>query len=292
MLSATSPLVSEWNRFTATSSGSITGSRMRARSDATSASCAVKDGAGAEVLIEALAIAEPERRLHGRGGIGGAMLFGIPAGKLAMLVAALIVAGLVAGFLAGLLGIGGGGVLVPVLSEVFRILDVDPAIRMHMVLGTTLAIIAPTSLKSFAGHRAKGSADLALLKRVTPWIVLGVVIGILTAKASSGTFLKWVWVIAAGLVALKMALGREDWRLGNELPPRPWPEIAAGVIGFISTLMSIGGATFVVPLLTLYGRPILSAVATASGIGPLSRCPASSDLHGPAGASRVCHPCR
>jgi len=201
------------------------------------------------------------------------MLFGIPAGELVMLVAALIVAGLVAGFLAGLLGIGGGGVLVPVLYEVFRILDVDPAIRMHMVLGTTLAIIAPTSLKSFAGHRAKGSVDLALLKRVAPWIVLGVVIGILTAKASSGTFLKWVWVIAAGLVALKMALGREDWRLGNELPPRPWPEIAAGVIGFISTLMSIGGATFVVPLLTLYGRPILSAVATASGIGPLIALP-------------------
>jgi uncharacterized protein len=201
------------------------------------------------------------------------MLFGIPASELAMLVAALIVAGLVAGFLAGLLGIGGGGVLVPVLYEVFRILDVDPAICMHMVLGTTLAIIAPTSLKSFAGHRAKGSVDLALLKRVAPWIVLGVVIGILTAKASSGTFLKWVWVIAAGLVALKMALGREDWRLGNELPPRPWPEIAAGVIGFISTLMSIGGATFVVPLLTLYGRPILSAVATASGIGPLIALP-------------------
>jgi uncharacterized protein len=201
------------------------------------------------------------------------MLLGMPAGELVLLVAALIVAGLVAGFLAGLLGIGGGGVLVPVLYEVFRTLDVDPAIRMHMVLGTTLAIIAPTSLRSFAGHRAKGSVDLVLLKRVAPWIVIGVLIGILTAKASSGTFLKWVWVIAAGLVALKMALGREDWRLGEELPPRPWPEIAAGAIGFISTLMSIGGATFVVPLLTLYGRPILSAVATASGIGPLIALP-------------------
>lgn len=201
------------------------------------------------------------------------MLFGMPAGELVMLVAALILAGLVAGFLAGLLGIGGGGVLVPVLYEVFRILDVDPAIRMHMVLGTTLAIIAPTSLKSFAGHRAKGSVDLELLKRVAPWVVLGVVVGILTAKASSGTFLKWVWVIAAGFVSLKMALGREDWRIADELPARPWPEIAAGAIGFISTLMSIGGATFVVPLLTLYGYPILRAVATASGVGPLIALP-------------------
>lgn len=201
------------------------------------------------------------------------MLFGMPAGELVVLVAALIVAGLVAGFLAGLLGIGGGGVLVPVLYEVFRILDVDPTIRMHMVLGTTLAIIVPTSLKSFAGHRAKGSVDMELWRRVAPWVVVGVVVGVLTAKVSSGAVLKWVWVIAAGLVSLKMALGREDWRIADALPPRPWPELAAGVIGFISTLMSIGGATFVVPLLTLYGYPILRAVATASGIGPLIALP-------------------
>lgn len=201
------------------------------------------------------------------------MLFGMPAGELVMLVAALILAGLAAGFLAGLLGIGGGGVLVPVLYEVFRILDVDPTIRMHMVLGTTLAIIVPTSLKSFAGHRAKGSVDMELWRRVAPWVVVGVVVGVLTAKVSSGAVLKWVWVIAAGLVSLKMALGREDWRIADALPPRPWPELAAGVIGFISTLMSIGGATFVVPLLTLYGYPILRAVATASGIGPLIALP-------------------
>jgi uncharacterized membrane protein YfcA len=82
-----------------------------------------------------------------------------------------------------------------------------------------------------------------------------------------------VWAIAAGLVALKMALGREDWRLGDHLPARPWPEIAAGAVGLLSTLMSIGGATFVVPLLTLYGFGILAAVATASGIGPMIALP-------------------
>ena len=102
-------------------------------------------------------------------------IFGIPAGEIALLIAALLVAGVAAGFLAGLLGIGGGGVLVPVLYEVFRVLDVDPAIRMHLVLGTTLAIILPTSLKSFAGHRARGSVDMPLLKRVAPFIVAGVV---------------------------------------------------------------------------------------------------------------------
>jgi uncharacterized membrane protein YfcA len=201
------------------------------------------------------------------------MDFGLPAGELALLIVVLLAAGVIAGFLAGLLGIGGGGVLVPVLYEVFRVLDVDPAIRMHLVLGTTLAIILPTSLKSFAGHHARGSVDMPLLKRAAPWIVGGVIVGVLTAKASTGDTLKWIWVIAAAVVALKMALGREDWRLGDHLPPFPWPELAASVIGFISTLMSIGGATFVVPLLTLYGKPILAAVATASGVGPLIALP-------------------
>jgi uncharacterized membrane protein YfcA len=136
-----------------------------------------------------------------------------------------------------------------------------------------LAIILPTSLKSFAGHRARGSVDMALLQRAAPWIVGGVIVGVLTAKASTGDTLKWVWVITATVISIKMALGRENWRLGDQLPPFPWPELAASVIGFISTLMSIGGATFVVPLLTLYGKPILNAVATASGTGPLIALP-------------------
>jgi len=201
------------------------------------------------------------------------MEIGLPASDLALLIFALLVAGVVAGFLAGLLGIGGGGVLVPVLYEVFRVLDVDESVRMHLVLGTTLAIILPTSLKSFAGHRARGTVDMALLKRVAPWIVAGVILGTLTVKASSGDVLKWVWVVAAGLIAIKMAFGREDWRLADHLPPSPWPQLGALLIGIVSTLMSIGGATFVVPLLTLYGQSIITAVSTASGVGPLIALP-------------------
>ncbi len=201
------------------------------------------------------------------------MEIGLPASDLALLIFALLVAGVVAGFLAGLLGIGGGGVLVPVLYEVFRVLDVDESVRMHLVLGTTLAIILPTSLKSFAGHRARGTVDMALLKRVAPWIVAGVVLGTLTVKASSGDVLKWGWVVAAGLISIKMAFGREDWRLADHLPPSPWPQLGALLIGIVSTLMSIGGATFVVPLLTLYGQSIITAVSTASGIGPLIALP-------------------
>ncbi len=201
------------------------------------------------------------------------MLFGLPAGEIALLILGLLAAGLIAGFLAGLLGIGGGGVMVPVLYEVFRVLDIDPAIRMHLVLGTTLAVIVPTSLKSFAGHRARGSVDMALLKLVAPYVVVGVILGAVTVKSVSGEVLKWVWVTAATIIAVKMALGREDWRISDHLPPSPWPQAGGLLVGFISTLMSIGGATFVVPLLTLFGKPILQAVSTAAGVGPLIAIP-------------------
>lgn len=198
---------------------------------------------------------------------------GMSAGDLTGLFAALIAAGLIAGFLAGLLGIGGGGVLVPVLYEIFGAIGIAPDVRMHLALGTTIGVILPTALKSYSGHRARGAVDIALLKRVAPFIVIGVVAGVMIAKVASGTALKWVWVVVASIVALKMALGREDWRLGDRLPARPWPQIAATCVGLLSTLMSIGGASFTVPLLTLYGYAILPAVATASGIGPLIAFP-------------------
>ena len=189
------------------------------------------------------------------------------------LLAALILAGAVAGFLAGLLGIGGGGVLVPVLYEIFHILGVDPEIHMHLTLGTTLAILAPTTVRSFRGHFAKGSVDMALWRRFAPWVVLGVLAGVVTVESASGMALKWVWILVSALVATKLALGREDWQFSTTVPRPPWLEGAFFGFGWLSTLMSIGGGTFVVPYLTLYGRTILSAVASAASFGPLIAVP-------------------
>jgi uncharacterized protein len=160
-----------------------------------------------------------------------------------------------------------------VLYEVFGLFDIDADVRMHLALGTTMAIIVPISLRSFAGHRAKGLVDIELLKRIAPYIVTGVVLGSITAKYASADALKWVWVTAATCIAIKMAIGREDWHIAKQLPPSPWPQIGAFVVGFISTLMSIGGAIFIVTLLTLYGRSILQAVSTAAGVGPLIAIP-------------------
>ncbi len=201
------------------------------------------------------------------------MHLGLTGEGLGYLIALLTVAGLAAGFLSGLLGIGGGGVLVPVLYETFGIAGVPEDIRMHLTLGTTLAVIAPTVLRSFAAHRARGSVDMAVVTRMAPWIFIGVTLGIVIAKQASSEALRWVWVVFGSMLALKMAFGRDDWRIADTLPKPPWFELAAFAIGIISTLMGIGGATFTVPLLTMYGRSLLQAVGTATGIGPIIAVP-------------------
>lgn len=190
-----------------------------------------------------------------------------------LLVVALLAAGLIAGFLAGLLGIGGGGILVPVFYEVFGVLQVDPGVQMHLALGTTMAVLVATTLRSFLGHWQRGSVDMVLWRRFLPWTLLGVFLGIAVAKVADGSVLKLVWVVVAAAVAAKLALGRDDWRLGEQLPKPPWLESAFFTFGGLSTLMSIGGGTFVVPYLTLFGRSILSAVSSAASFGPLIAVP-------------------
>jgi uncharacterized membrane protein YfcA len=197
----------------------------------------------------------------------------LSAGALALLALALGGAGLATGFLAGLLGIGGGGILVPVLYEVFSVLGVDDTIRMHMAVGTSLAVILPTSLKSFSAHRAKGAVDGALLARLAGPVVFGVVLGVAVAGASPGAVLKWVWAVFASVMACKLFFGKDHWRLGGEVPRSPLVEVYGVFVGLISTLMSIGGGAYITTLMMLYGRPIHQAVGTSSGFGPLIAIP-------------------
>jgi uncharacterized membrane protein YfcA len=201
------------------------------------------------------------------------MDLGLNSGELAGLALALVAGGLATGFLAGLLGIGGGGILVPVLYETFTYLAVADDIRMHLVLGTSFAVIVPTAIQSFRSHLAKGAVDTVVLRRLAPFVVAGVIVGIGLVSSVSSVALKWVWIVCGGFLSLKMAFGREDWRIADDLPDNPAVKFAAFAIGLISTLMSIGGGMFLVTLFTLCGWPILKAVATSSGFGPLIAVP-------------------
>ena len=96
------------------------------------------------------------------------MIAGISIGEFFFLAALIIAGGVVTGILAGLFGIGGGAILVPALYEAFRVIGVEPSNLMHLCLGTSLAVMIPTSITSFRSHRAKGAVDDALLRRIAP----------------------------------------------------------------------------------------------------------------------------
>ncbi len=201
------------------------------------------------------------------------MELGLSFSEILPLAIALLISGIVMGLLAGLLGIGGGGILVPILYEVFGIIGVADTLRMHLAVGTALAIIIPTSLRSFFSHKAHGAVDMELVRSLAFSVIFGVLIGIVIAKYSNDTVLKWVWAVVAGSMSLKLYFGREDWRLGEVIPGQPYRGFYGSFIGIISTLMSIGGGVFITTLMTLYGRPIHQAVATSSAFGPLIAVP-------------------
>jgi uncharacterized membrane protein YfcA len=200
------------------------------------------------------------------------MDLGVPACELAVRVVALLAAGAVTGLLAGLLGIGGGGILVPLLYELFGVLGVDDAIRMHLAVGTSLAVIVPTSLRSFAAHRARGAVDLDLVKSMALPVILGVALGAVVARYANATALTVIWIVAATLIALKLFCG-ERWRLGDAVPGNPFRALYGAFIGLLSTLMSVGGGAFITGLMTFYGQPMQRAVATSSAFGPIISIP-------------------
>jgi uncharacterized membrane protein YfcA len=202
------------------------------------------------------------------------MSLGVDWQALAVIVLGLVAVGFLSGFLAGLLGIGGGAVVVIALYEAFGALGVDAAVRMHLATGTALALLAPTTISSFSAHRARGTVDMGLVLRLAPWIVAGSIAGVLLAARSGGDFLKWVWIVMGTFLAVRMLLGRDDWRLGTEIPRNLLVEIYAAGVGFVSALMSIGGGAFTTLLMTLYGRPLHQAVGTSSAFGPLIAIPA------------------
>src|SRR5881397_1185111 len=140
-------------------------------------------------------------------------------GELAWLAASVMFAGVVTGILAGLFGIGGGAIIVPVLFEVFRLLGVPEAVRMQLCIGTSLAIIVPTAVRSYRAHRARGMVIPAVLRAWTFPAVVGVAVGCFAAAVASGSLFKAAFVLIAGIIAAKLLAGSEDWVLSDAV----WP---------------------------------------------------------------------
>jgi uncharacterized protein len=193
--------------------------------------------------------------------------FGVPLAELVWLAAAVMVAGIITGILAGLFGIGGGAIIVPVLFEIFRLLGVPEGLRMQLCIGTSLAIIVPTTIRSFRTHRASG---LVIPEVVRSWAVpsiVGVAIGSVAAAFAPAALFKLAFSLIAGIIAAKLLFAGDRWALGSELPGRIGMAAYGFLVGLASSLMGISGGSLVTMVLTLYGKPIHNAVATAAGVG-------------------------
>ncbi|SDD61299.1 Uncharacterized membrane protein YfcA [Kordiimonas lacus] len=179
----------------------------------------------------------------------------------------LIGAGLVAGFLAGLLGIGGGIVTIPVLVLVYRKVGMPEAWLMHIAIASSLTAIIATNTSSVFAHHRKQGVDWSIVKGWWFVVALGAVLGSFFAKGLKTAELVYFFATLASLVAIKMMLPFDRWKLGSELPSSKARFVAPGLIGFFSAIMGIGGGSFSVPYMTLYSVPIHKAVGTASLIG-------------------------
>ncbi len=200
-------------------------------------------------------------------------MFGIPLFDLVWLAVSLLAAGAITGFLAGVFGVGGGAVAVPILYELFRLLEVPDEVRMPLCVGTSLAIIIPTSIRSFKAHHAKGAVDMSILRVWAVPVVVGVIMGSVVARYAPADLFKTVFVLVAGVSAVRLLFGKDTWRLGLDMPAKPIMIVYGWIIGVLSALMGIGGGQLSNLFMTFYNRPIHQAVATSSGLGILISIP-------------------
>lgn len=197
----------------------------------------------------------------------------LPLDEILSLGAGLVAAGVATGILAGLFGVGGGAVIVPVLAELFSHLHMAKGFEMQVAVGTSLAIIIPTSLRSFQAHRARGAVDMEVLKAWAPGLVLGCVLGAAAASFFKSEWLKAVFAVFALMMSARFIFAKASWTISHTLPGRVGMAGYGVFIGLVSALMGIGGGAYGSLIMTLHSRPIHQSIATSAGVGAIIAVP-------------------
>jgi uncharacterized membrane protein YfcA len=198
---------------------------------------------------------------------------GLDLSEILELVVLLVAVGAIAGFLAGVFGIGGGAILVPVFYECFGLAGVPIEVRMPLCVGTSLAIIIPTSIRSYRAHHARGAVDKEILRAWWLPVLIGVLAGSVIARYAPERLFKIVFLVVAWLAAARLLSARDGWKLGDDLPKGPLMRFFGLCVGLLATLMGVGGGLFANLLMTFYGRPIHQGVATSSALAVLVSIP-------------------
>lgn len=201
------------------------------------------------------------------------MLNGLDFGTLLAIAGMLAVAGAATGVLAGVFGVGGGAISVPILFFAFGLIGVTDDIAMPLAVGTSLAIIIPTSIKSARGHYAKGAVDMAIVRAWAVPVLVGVSVGALVARFAEPWVFQLVFVLVATTNAIKLLFGKAGWQVADDLPRGIALRVYGMFVGLFSALMGIGGGAISNLIMTLHGRPIHQAVATSAAVGVLISIP-------------------
>jgi uncharacterized membrane protein YfcA len=187
--------------------------------------------------------------------------------EILLLALAMLLAGGVAGVLAGLFGVGGGAIIVPVMEVALAFFGVDTAIRMHIAVATSLAIIIPTSIASSRAHHKRAAVDIDLVKRWAVPVLVGSLLGAYIASAVHGRVLSGIFAVFALAIAAKLIFFASDKAISSEVPKGVAVAAIPVGIGALSSMLGIGGGTISVSVLTMFGQTIHRAVGTAALFG-------------------------
>lgn len=192
---------------------------------------------------------------------------------LAAIALAMATTGLAAGLLNGLFGVGGGVVIVPVMSYALPLLGVDAAVQQKLAVATSLATVVPATGYAAWRHHVLGAVDRRLLGALLPSLAAGSLIGAGLLLLLRGEALALIFALVALGIAAHFAVTGESWRLGERLPEGMARQAIGAAMGAVSVVMGIGGGTIGVPVMTMFGAPIRAAVATASVFGIIVSVP-------------------
>ncbi|MDC1278313.1 sulfite exporter TauE/SafE family protein [Pelagibacteraceae bacterium] len=187
--------------------------------------------------------------------------------ELINLLAVLAISAAVAGFMAGLLGVGGGIIMVPALYYAFTVLDFELVTRMHLAVGTSLAIIIPTSIISTKTHMEYNAVDFKMVKSFGIFILLGVIAGTFLAVNLKTPTLVLFFSIFSFIVGLFFIFLREKLVENPKTISDLVKNISGVIIGFISVPLGIGGGSLMVPFMRTFGYDIRKSIGTAAAVG-------------------------
>ncbi len=190
-------------------------------------------------------------------------------GEIINLLAVLAISAAVAGFMAGLLGVGGGIIMVPALYYAFTVLDFDIVTRMHLSVGTSLAIIVPTSIISTKIHMEHDAVDFKMVKSFGIFILIGVILGTFLVVNLNTPTLVLFFSIFAFMIGLFFIFLREELVENPKKIPELIKNISGVVIGFFSVPLGIGGGSLMVPFMRTIGYNIRKSIGTAAATGIL-----------------------